>query len=329
MSAASRGVVEPNSTGGLHVVLGAGAVGTRLAVELAALGARVRVVSRSSRPQLPGGVELVHADAADPAAVVAAARGAAVVHQVLNPAYHRWEQDFPPLQAGAVQAARAAGARLVSLENVYLYGRPAGRTLTEDSPHRPHARKGRVRQRMAEQLEVLREDGELDVVQVRASDFYGPGAGDQSAIGDRVLAPLAEGRPAWVLGDPDQPHTYTYVPDVARAMALLGTTAGTAGVWHVPNDPRPLSTRQVLDLAARHLGDASAQLRTTPTWALKALGLVNRTMAEVAEMAYEFEEPFLVSGARLTAALGLKATPYEQGIAATVDDLQRRTAVLQ
>ena len=34
--------------------------------------------------------------------------------------------QFPALQAGVLAAAEAAGARLVSMENVYLYGRPAG-----------------------------------------------------------------------------------------------------------------------------------------------------------------------------------------------------------
>ncbi|MGQ7295919.1 NAD-dependent epimerase/dehydratase family protein [Quadrisphaera sp. KR29] len=316
------------ATGGeeLHVVLGAGAVGSRLAAELVARGRRVRVVSRSSRPALPAGVELVHADASDPGGVAAAARGAAVVHQVLNPAYHRWAQDFPPLQAGAVHAARSAGARLVSLENVYLYGRPGGRTLTEDSPHRPAARKGRVRQAMAEELERLRRDGELDVVQVRASDFYGPGAGRQSVIGDRVLGPVARGRTASVLGDPDEPHSYAFVPDVARALAVLGTTPGTAGVWHAPHDPRPFTTREVLDLAAQAAGHERARLRTTPTWALRSLGLVSPTVREVAEMEYEFAEPFLVSGERLAAEHGLRATPYEQGVAQALADLSARTA---
>ena len=49
------------------------------------------------------------------------------MYQVLNPPYHRWEAEFPALQAGVLAAAEGAGARLVSMENVYLYGRPAGR----------------------------------------------------------------------------------------------------------------------------------------------------------------------------------------------------------
>jgi nucleoside-diphosphate-sugar epimerase len=193
--------------------------------------------------------------------------------------------------------------------------------LTEDSPHGTHTRKGAVRLAMAEQLERLRDAGELDVVQVRASDFYGPGAGGQSPVGDRVLEPVTRGRTAWVLGDPDQPHSYTYVPDVARTLATLGLAPDAAGVWHVPNDPAR-TTRELLQLAARLAGRDGARVRRTPTWVLRALGLRNPSVREVVEMEYEFDEPFVVSGARTTDRFGIRATPVETGMAQTLADLR-------
>ena len=41
---------------------------------------------------------------------------ASVVYQALNPPYHQWHEFFPGLQAGALAAAKAAGARYVSIE---------------------------------------------------------------------------------------------------------------------------------------------------------------------------------------------------------------------
>ena len=73
------------------------------------------------------------------------ARGARVIYQALNPPYHRWAQGFPGLQAAAIAAAQAAGARLVAMDNVYMYGRANGRPFTEDRAYDPHTRKGRVR----------------------------------------------------------------------------------------------------------------------------------------------------------------------------------------
>jgi hypothetical protein len=43
-----------------------------------------------------------------PAFTTAVADRARVVYQVLNPPYHRWPQEFPPLQAGAHRAAASA-----------------------------------------------------------------------------------------------------------------------------------------------------------------------------------------------------------------------------
>jgi hypothetical protein len=40
-------------------------------------------------------------------------------------------------------AAQATGARLVSMENVYMYGPPNGQPLTETHPYAPPPRKER------------------------------------------------------------------------------------------------------------------------------------------------------------------------------------------
>ncbi|WP_143728172.1 hypothetical protein [Micromonospora cremea] len=75
-----------------------------------------------------------------------------MLYQTLNPPYHEWTAQRPPLQAGVLAAAQATGARLLSMETVYMYGRPNGRPLTEDRPNAAHTTKGRLRARMAGEL---------------------------------------------------------------------------------------------------------------------------------------------------------------------------------
>ena len=108
----------------IHVVFGTGAIGLALIDELAGRGLPVRAVNRSGSAQVPHGVEVLAGDVADADFAVRAGAGAAVVYQCLNPAYHRWAEDFPPLQDNVVHAARAVDARLVSFENTYMYGAP-------------------------------------------------------------------------------------------------------------------------------------------------------------------------------------------------------------
>src|SRR5256885_12564562 len=109
-----------------HVIFGPGAAGLATLDALLRRGERVRLVNRAGRAPVPAGVEVVGGDARDREFTTAVTRGARVVYQVLNAPYHRWAAEFPALQAGVLAGAEAAGARLVSLENVYLYGHPDG-----------------------------------------------------------------------------------------------------------------------------------------------------------------------------------------------------------
>ena len=64
----------------LHVVFGAsGGIGQAVARELLARGKRVRAVNRSGQADLPPGIEVMRADATDPASAAEACRGAATV----------------------------------------------------------------------------------------------------------------------------------------------------------------------------------------------------------------------------------------------------------
>jgi len=280
-----------------HVVLGAGAVGMAVVEALVRRGESVRAVNRSGLREPIAGVQSVAGDVTDPAFAASATHRARVVYQALNPPYHRWGQEFPGLQAAAITAARAAGARLVVMDNVYMYGRANGRPLTEDRTYDPHTRKGRVRARMARDPMAAHDAGRVRVTVGRASDFLGPRAGAQSLIGDWVIAAALADRPASVIGDPDTPHTYTLIPDIGENLARLGQRDAALGrVWHLPS-PETRTTREVVALVYQAAGTAP-RLRVTPAWQLRALGLVNRTLREINEMRYEFDEPFIVDASR-------------------------------
>jgi nucleoside-diphosphate-sugar epimerase len=302
----------------VHVIFGTGAAGLATLDALLRRGERVRMVNRSGQARVPAGVEVVAGDARDPRFTTGVTRGARVVYQTLNAPYHRWAAEFPALQAGVLAGAEAAGARLVSFENVYLYGRPDGQPLTEDSPVRAHTRKGRVRAAMARQLLAAHDAGRVAVTIGRASDYFGPRGGAQSNLGDRVFGPALRGGTASVLGDPDQPHTYTYLPDIGEALVVLGEHPDAVGVWHLPSDPATRTTRALVDLVYRDAGQPRTRLRGTPTWLLRLAGLGNPGARESVEMNYEFTAPFVVDSSRIADKFGLRATPIEDALAETL-----------
>lgn len=192
----------------LHVIFGTGPVGLAIMEELAQTGRQVRMVNRSAHADLPAGVALVSGDAADPSFATRCALGASVVYQVLNPPYHRWPELFADLQSSVMTAARASGAVLISVENLYMFGSTGGTAMAEDTPFGPNTRKGTVRAAMARALADAHDRGDIRAASVRASDYFGPRV-LQSALGDRVFARILDGKPAQVIGDPDLPHTYT------------------------------------------------------------------------------------------------------------------------
>src|ERR671911_40702 len=188
----------------LHVVFGTGSVGIFVMEALMQRGGRgVRMVNRSGRASVPEGVEVVGGDATDPTFTREASDGASVVYFALNPPYNKWPELFPPLQAGVLEGAASAGAKLIAMENLYMYGPTQGRPLTEDLPHASNTRKGAIRARMSEKLMEAHTSGKVRVAIGRASDYFGPRV-LASAAGEQVFGRAVEGKSAQLAGDPDQ-----------------------------------------------------------------------------------------------------------------------------
>src|SRR4030095_5358978 len=102
-----------------HVIFGTGAIGLATLGALRRRGETVRLVNRSGTAPVPDDIKILGGDASDPAFTTAAAQGAQVVYQTLNPPYHQWVELFPALQASVLAAAHGSGARLGSMEDVY------------------------------------------------------------------------------------------------------------------------------------------------------------------------------------------------------------------
>ena len=306
----------------MHVVFGAGHIGSALANHLVALDCDVRVVSRERPCSLVDGIDWRPVDATNPEAATEVTQGASVVYQCLNAPYAQWPQRFPPLQRAVLTAAERTGALLVTMENVYGYGPTGGRTMTEDLPLAATTVKGKTRSAMTRELRAAADAGRVRIAIGRASDFFGAGV-TESALGARVFANAITGKRAVFLGNPDLLHTYSYVPDLAAGLATLGTDDRAVGeVWHLPG-PETTTTRAILDLVAGEVGHP-VDVRSMPKLAMRALGLVNPMMRELAEMAYEFDEPFVLDTTKFETTFGTLGTPLRVAIAATVDGYRDR-----
>jgi nucleoside-diphosphate-sugar epimerase len=300
----------------LHVIFGTGPVGCWTARALVDRGLPVRVVNRGGlRPGLlPEEIELVRADVTDPAQAVAAAEGATTVYQALNPPCDKWHELFPGLQAGALAAAEAAGARYVSIENLYAYDSSV--VMTEDGRIAPVSKKGELRRRMADEVAAAHQRGDVRAAQLRSADYYGPGVTD-AATGDLVVGRLLAGKKAQVGGSAVQPHSYAYIEDVGRAAAALGVRDEALGrVWFSPHAPA-LTQGDLVAAICRELGREPALSVVSPLM-MRLAGLFSPGAKETVEMLYEFDRPFVVDASRSERELGLSPTPVDEGIRRTV-----------
>lgn len=301
----------------LHVVFGTGPLGRAVMKALLAPPRRVRMVNRAGRAAVPEGVEVVAADVTgDPASARRVCEGAAVVYNCTNAPYHRWPELLPGLFGGILDAAVATGARLVVGDNVYMYGQVDG-PITDDRPIRPTTKKGRIRAEVAEAMLAAHRAGRVAVAIGRASDFIGPYVTEGGMIGSRAIVPAMRGRPATLVGDIDQPHTYTFIEDFGRALVILGERPEAAGrAWIAPS-PETATTRQVMTMVFEELG-RPPRMRTMGRGMLRVAGLFVPEARELVEMLYEFEKPFVVDGSNFERTFGLVATPLREVVRSTV-----------
>ncbi len=298
-----------------HVVVGAGAVGTATARLLAARGDLVTVVTRSGSGPSDPEITRVAADAADADVLTGLAADAVAIHNCANPPYHRWALDWPPLAGSLLTAAERTGAVLATVSNLYGYG-PVEGPMTEDTPLAARGPKGRVRARMWEDAVAAHRSGRVRVTEVRGSDYLGGGA--QSQIGDRVVPRLLDGRKVQVLGGADQPHTWTFVDDVARLLVTVATDERAWGrAWHVPSEP-PRTQRQVIADLCRVAGVPQVRVDVLHRPLLRAIGLVSPVIREVGEVLYQFERPFVLDSTAAQHTFALAPTPWEDALAAVV-----------
>ena len=301
---------------GRHVIIGAGPVGRTLAATLQTSGESVRLVNRSGDGPPVAGVERLAADAADAGRLTELAAGADALYNCLNPtAYHRWATEWPPMAAALLGAAERSGAVLVTTGNLYPYG-PRDAPMTETSPERPNGVKSAIRARMSAETMQAHRDGRLRAVEVRASDYVGVGAYSHL---NRVLPAALQGRTVRVLGDPNAPHSWTFVPDLAAALArAAGEPKLWGSIWLAPTAPPRSQAEAVADIC-RAAGRDPVKVKAIPGLALRAAGLVSPTTRELQETRYQFQNPYVVDSSVSESALGVFATPWPQVCALTAE----------
>jgi nucleoside-diphosphate-sugar epimerase len=300
-----------------HLVVGAGPVGSTTALQLADADVPVRLLTRSGSGPAHPNIHLVKGDAAVVDTLVAHSEGAAAIYNCVNPPYHRWPTDWPPIHRALMTAAERTGAVLVMTDNLYSFGPTASMPMHEGDPMTATGSKGATRAMMANELLAAHAAGRLRATFARASDFFGPMVRN-AWLGERVVPKVIAGKKVSLLGELDVPHHSTYVPDLARTLITIATDERAWGKpWHVPCSATG-TQRQSVEAFAVAAG-TRVKVGTIPGVVFTGLGLFMPAMREMGEVRYQFERPWLVDSTLTETTFGLKATPLSKAALATID----------
>jgi nucleoside-diphosphate-sugar epimerase len=298
-----------------HVVTGAGPVGSTVALQLAEQGERVRLVTRSGSGPAHPLIEPRRADVSQPDQLAAVLEGARVVHHCVHASKYdaaTWRAELIPAERALLAAAAEVGAVVVFPESLYAYGEvdgPIHEGLPRDAAH--------GKQGIRTELLRARAASPTPTVSVAASDFFGPRVLAAHA-GERMVPTILAGRKVRVLGSLDQPHSFTYVPDLAAAMIRA---AADPSLWndvlHAPTGPA-LTQRQLVTAFAEAADVPVPRMGAIPAGLLRAIGRVHRDTRELAELSHQFTAPFVLDSSASEERLGLKPTPFDAAIRETL-----------
>jgi nucleoside-diphosphate-sugar epimerase len=247
-------------------------------------------------------------------------RTRAFVFHAAQPPFHRWPEEFPSLTANVIAAAREADAKLVMVDNLYMYG-PTPHSLVEDLPRSATGRKGTARALMERELLEAHASGSPRVTIGRLSDYYGPN-GPNATVAALVLAPALRGRAMRWPGSVTAPHTLHYLPDAARGLLVLADHDAADGrVWHLPSAPA-ITGEEFMALVNECLA-SPVGARSIGTLAMRIGGLFSEEASETVECMYQWTAPFVVDSSAFVDTFGsLSVTPHAEAIRSTVDSMR-------
>lgn len=301
----------------MQTILGVGTVGMELAKALTRYTNKVRLVGRSPK-KVNDGDELFSADLTDLEQTMRAVENSEVVYLTVGLPYNTkvWQKQWPIVMRNVITACKKHNAKLVFFDNVYMYGKVDG-WMTEETPIKPTSLKGRIRAQLVEMLLQEVRSGQLKALIARSADFYGPNT-PTSALTVMVLENFKNGKkPQWMVNDRVK-HSFTYVPDAARATALLGNTETAYNqVWHLPTDINALTGKELIELIAKDFG-VEPKYTLLSKGMLRLVGFFVSVVKENMEMLYQNESEYLFDSGKFNKAFDFKITPYAEGLAETV-----------
>ena len=300
---------------GKVVVLGLnGHIGHAVAVAFRDAGWDVAGMARSDRHRTPG-IRYVQGDSDSVEDMRRAIGDARIVVNALNMRYDQWfEGRMEAQMARVLEAMGRTGKTMLFPGNIYNFS-ASDRVMTPDLPQRPQTVRGALRVRVEQQFEAAAARGDVQVLIVRAGDFYGPASsGDWF---DQVVFTDIKKGVVKTMGKPGVPHAWAYLPDLGRAFEALASVRKSLKAFDRFHFAGHFVTGEEMGAAVAEAAPGPVKVSAFPMWLLQVAGLVDPVVREVSKMRYIWQNPMELRDERLEEILGEGFnTPFEQAVAA-------------
>jgi nucleoside-diphosphate-sugar epimerase len=298
----------------MHTILGAGGpVANALTRELLNHNETIRLVSRKPAKITGNNLTWQKADLLIYDELSAAAQGASIIYLCAGLVYDKniWQQQWPVIIENVIKVAKENKARLIFFDNVYMYGLVNG-PMSEDTPYHPSSVKGQIRAGIANRIMDEVKAGKLTASIARAADFYGTDSMN-SSFDMMVLDKYAKKQQAQWVGDPDTKHNFSYIPDMGKALYILGQHPESDNqIWHMPTAP-VIQGKKLIEMAANIYHVKPKYMRINKLL-LFIFGLFNKVIMGVVEMYYQYDHDYIFDSSKFEKTFNFKPTSYEDGI---------------
>lgn len=226
-----------------------------------------------------------------------AAQGADVIVNALNPPdYKNWQTEIPRITREVIAAAKASGATILIPGNVYNYG-VAPAPWSAQTPQVACSRKGQIRIDM----EAAYRGSGVKAINLRAGDFI-----DEGATGtwlDLIMLKSFKTGKFVYPGNPDIPHAWGYLPDLARAAVELAERRDDLEGFNDISFPGFAVTGRDMMAALERASGQILKLSQMPWWPIRMAAPFWRLGRELSEMRYLWEHPHWLDGTEFSQIL--------------------------
>jgi nucleoside-diphosphate-sugar epimerase len=132
-----------------------------------------------------------------------------------------------------------------------------------------------------------------------------------------VFQNLAKNKAAQWFCSLDMPHSFTYTPDMGKALLAMANDAASFNqTWHMPTQNPALTGRQIIEMTASALGTKPKTQLVGP-FMNRILGLFIPVLKEFQEMLYQYDAPYYFDSTKFENHFQIHPMGYEEGLKAT------------